>query len=279
MHEMIYSLLKSKDLLEAKYHLKIIDDALAKQSVNRSIFCKKLSQALKEWVFLGTSADIYGDEKRKYYIYPENRSMPYYLASFGLALGRVREVRQSIKNQISYIDEAIVPPSGCSLTVEAEEKILFTLTQKFPFWEIASANSPLVILNLNSTNKYYNSFCGTDVNSKSSVIYMYNLNDNTIAAEYVFLHELGHVLQIALSGSTQNVPNEFIQFHESLSNVTKLEQGSEEAIEAFADTFAISVMRGTELSDFDPFNFHDALNERFEAFYIDLFRKYYRSDY
>lgn len=274
MQDMIYDLLASKDLLEAKCHLEVIDKVLTKQDINRSAFCRKLSQTLQEWLLLNTSWNLFEDNKPKYYIYPAEDSLPYYFASSGLMLGRVREVRYSIKSLITYIDETIIRPTGYFLTVEQEGKILSTLTAKFPFWEVVSANRPLVILNFNNTNRIYNSLCGTDEGEKSSVILMYNMKDNSVIPEYVFLHELGHALQIALTGSADDVPNEFIEFHNSMPYTEKINQGDKDATELFADTFAISVMMNTELSCFDPFHFSDSLNAHFEAFYFKLFDKY-----
>jgi hypothetical protein len=52
--------------------------------------------------------------------------------------------------------------------------------------------------------------------------------------------------------------------------------GNPSAPEVFADTFAIAVMRGTELSRCDPFDFPESLKEVFEDFYKRLFEKYRR---
>jgi hypothetical protein len=271
---MIYDLLRSEDLLEAKHHLEMIDKFLDRQDVNRSAFCKKLAQSLNEWLFLLSNENIFEDKKPEYYIYQTKVSLLYYLASNDLTLGRVREMRQNIKRLITYIDETSIPPSGRFLAVEKEEKILSVLFMKYPYLEIVSANRPLVVLNFNSTNRASNSFCGTDEGVKSSVILMYNMKDNSVIPEYVFLHELGHALQIALTGSADDVPNEFIEFHNSMPYTEKINQGDKDATELFADTFAISVMRNTELSCFDPFHFSDSLNAHFEAFYFNLFDKY-----
>ena len=274
MYDMIYDLLRSEDLLEAKHHLEMIDKFLDRQDVNRSAFCKKLAQSLNEWLFLLSNENIFEDKKPEYYIYQTKVSLLYYLASNDLTLGRVREMRQNIKRLITYIDETSIPPSGRFLAVEKEEKILSVLFMKYPYLEIVSANRPLVVLNFNSTNRASNSFCGTDEGVKSSVILMYNMKDNSVIPEYVFLHELGHALQIALTGSADDVPNEFIEFHNSMPYTEKINQGGKDATELFADTFAISVMRNTKLSCFDPFHFSDPLNAHFEAFYFKLFDKY-----
>ncbi|MHB9038971.1 MAG: hypothetical protein ACYC64_20220 [Armatimonadota bacterium] len=98
------------------------------------------------------------------------------------------------------------------------------------------------------------------------------MKDSEISPEYVFLHELGHALQIALTGSKEIVPEEFILFHQALNS--PLEQGNPDAPDVFADTFAMAVMRGTELSSHDPFNISDDLKGTFERLISGIFQRY-----
>ncbi|MCL2163748.1 MAG: hypothetical protein FWH55_04975 [Oscillospiraceae bacterium] len=274
MYNIIYDLLQSKDLLEANSNLKRIDDALNSNDVDRSAFCKKMSHSILEWAVVRGSDLLFLLEKPKYSIIQSQFSIPSYLVTNGLALGKVRDLRKNIKKLIAAIDDTITKPSGNFLSVKKEEDILSVLTKKFPFWEVLSSSKPLLILNMNNSHRLFNSVCGTDDEAKTFVIYMFNMKDNTVVPEYVFLHELGHVLQIALTGSEKLVPEEFIQFNEALNKTNALKQGSYEAQEVFADTFAISVMHGTDLWRLEPFNFSDSLNETFVMFYTKLFEKY-----
>jgi len=84
MYDIIYELVSSKDLLEANSILKKIDEALTNQSVNRSTFCRKLSQTVVEWTVMSRSDDIFATLRPKYHIYKAPFSVPPYLASFGL---------------------------------------------------------------------------------------------------------------------------------------------------------------------------------------------------
>ena len=273
MYDLIYNLVKSKDLLEANSLLKMIDRTLTNEDVNRPDYCKKLSQAIMQWAVMWIEGSIFTGVRSKYRIFPANRAIPYYLASFGLAVGKVRDTRKNIAKLIADIDKTIIEPSGISLSAEDEEEILSVLSTKFPFWEIVSPNSPLDILNINNSHRLFNSMCGASGDASSFVVYMFNMKDDTAAPEYVFLHELGHALQIALTGSDSLVPTEFIEFNNTLPDV-RMEQGDRGVPELFADTFAIAVMRGTDLWHYSPFPFSDALNELFEKFFTALFEKY-----
>jgi hypothetical protein len=217
---------------------------------------------------------FYLEKDPRYNIYSVQDSIPPYLASYGLSLGRVKEVRQRVINLIASIDETITKPSGICLTVAQEEKILTILTTKFPYLDIVATKKPLSILNINNSHRMFNSLCGTDEAVSAFVIQMFNMKDESNFPEYVFLHELGHALHLAITGSVLIVPDEFIKFHNSIPGALHLEQGSTDAPELFADTFAISVMRGTELSGFDPFHFDDALNRMLELFFTRMFDKW-----
>ena len=103
---------------------------------------------------------------------------------------------------------------------------------------------------------------------------MFNMKDESVISEYVFLHELGHVLHSVITGSVLTVPDEFIKFHNSIPDALHIEHGNMDALELFADTFAISVMRGTELSCYDPFHFEDAPNGMLELFFTRVFDKW-----
>ena len=272
MNDLIYDLVQANDLLEVSRILKMINEGCANQK-NRSAFFKKLAQTVIEWTVLGRG-DLFAGEKPRYYIHAANKSVPIYLASVGLTpANNVRKIQKIINELISDIDKTIAEPSGISLTVDAEEKILSVLSSKFPFWKVVPASTALDIININNTHRSFNSVCGVSGDATTFYIYMYNMKDSSTMPEYVFLHELGHVLQISLSGSGTLVPEEFIEFNETVLSTT-IKQGSLEAIETFADTFSIAVMHGTDLSSKNPFPFPDRLNECFVKFYDQLLNKY-----
>ena len=273
MPDIIQDLIEAEDLLEANQHLKIIDEALEKQTVNRSVFCRDLAFAIVDWTVRGKPDPVFETPCPYYSIYKPFSTVPAYLASFGMAFGKVREMRVNIKKLILDIDETIVKPSGNYITVEGEEKVLSILTEKFPkYWQIVSAKRKLEVINVNNSHRQFNSICGTNEDATAFIIYMFNMKEESLLPEYVFLHELGHALQIAATRSYQLVPDEFLRFNNSLQTES-LEQGDSIAPELFADTFAIAVMRGSYLNDKNPFPFSDELNEVFERFHTSFLKQ------
>lgn len=267
-NDLIWDLLNAADLISAGKALKKIDAFLSENTADRSAFCKKLARTLTERVSSLMGCLMF--ESERYAVYPPAFSIPLYLTANGLALGGVRNTVQHIRKLMDYVDASIVAPSGNCLTKERAERVLQVLTAKFPYFDVTG--KPLNILLIDNSDRIYNSQCGVNSAADDCIILMFHMKDNTLSPEYVFLHELGHALQIALTGSPETVPGEFITFHQLLGN--QLEQGDAGAPDLFADTFAMAVMRGTELSSCDPFELSDALKDVIERFITGLFRRY-----
>ena len=279
MEELIDGLLDSKDLLELRDGLESIDACLDERETSPSALCKALSHALRERLaLLGVDgAPLRRTEgKPRYRLYPAYESMPYFLSSNGFMSGKAGETRRLIKSMVEDISQMISPAAGNVLTIEKEELILGIVDEKFAFWETVRMKEPLIVLNINNIHKALHSACVTNEKATALIIYLFAVNDEAVPTEYVFLHELGHILQVVLTGSAQVVPAEFMDMHFSLPGASLLDQQSETAANYFADAFAISAMRGTELAGCDPIGFPDNLTETFERFYVDLFRKYRR---
>ena len=82
-------------------------------------------------------------------------------------------------------------------------------------------------------------------------LFIYHLKDEChCSPEYVFLHELGHVVQIKITGDSHKVPPSFLPFAEAIfPDMTK-----ETEAEIFADCFAMAVMYDSQFSVYDPFD-------------------------
>ncbi|MHB1002092.1 MAG: hypothetical protein ACYC27_22865 [Armatimonadota bacterium] len=265
---LIWDLLDATDLITTGKALKDIDAFLSENATGRSAFCKKLSRILTDRVLSLMSCFLFDSDR--YVIYPPAFSIPAYLMANGLASGKVCDTILHIRKLIDYIDASVVSPSGNCLTRERTERVLQVLMAKFPYFDVVS--KPLHILCIDNTDKHFNSQCGVSASGDECILLMFHMKDSAISPEYVFLHELGHALQIALTGSPEIVPEEFIRFHQSLNS--QLEQGNPDAPDVFADTFAMAVMRGTELSLHDPFELSDTLKGAIECFIAGLFQKY-----
>jgi hypothetical protein len=267
-NNLIWDLLDATDLIAAGEALKQIDAFLSENTAGRSAFCRKLSKTLTDRV--STLMGCFMFDEQRYVIYPPAFSVPIYLMAHGVASGKVRDTILHIRELIEYIDTSVTGPSGNRLTEKRAKRVLRVLVAKFPYFDVVS--KPLHILLIDNTDKRFNSQCGINASGDECIVLVFHMKDSKLSPEYVFLHELGHALQIALTGSPEIVPEEFIRFHQALN--TELDQGNPDAPEVFADTFAMAAMRGTELCSHDPFGFSDTLKGTFEHLVGGLFQKY-----
>jgi hypothetical protein len=143
---------------------------------------------------------------------------------------------------------------------------------KFPFFDVIS-QKPLYIFHLANSHKAFNSMSGFGDGEEAGhgVIVMFHMKDQDVSPEYVFLHELGHILQVAITQSPSVVPPVFLRFHNEIGGAP-LRESNPDAPEVFADTFAIAVMHGTELEKYNPFSLHEPFCHTFEMFYEAFFK-------
>lgn len=272
MYQMIEQLIKSDDLLMAGETLKEIDCFLTDNAPKRMAFCKALSKRLCQFVLPYVGFSFLNP--KPYQILPVGHSIPMYFYLNGLASGKVRETRANIKTIIEYIDSSVLPASGNCLSKENIKTILNTADEKFHYFKAIPKGKPLLIMNLNNSDRTYNSYCSIEEANRYLNICMLHMKDDSTAPEYVFLHELGHIFQVSITDSTTVVPEEFFLFYESLKGAQPLQRDNPDASEVFADIFAVAVMHGTPLMKYNPFGFPEQLNEVFELFFTKLFEKY-----
>lgn len=269
MNSLIYELLDTRELFSACEKLKEIDAFLSENATGRSSFCKSLCKETRERALRLTG--IYAGNK-PYAIFAARFSIPTYLTTFGFQTGRVRDTVANIKSTIAIIEDEALAPSGNCLTPESAKNVLEVMAGKLPYFEAIEKQGLLRVLLLDNSHKVYNSLCGVNAEGTRATVLMYHMRDCTVSPEYVFLHELGHVLQIALCGP-EEVPEEFYRFQSSFSQ--PLKRGEPIAKEVFADTFAIAVMHGTDLQKYMPFELDaDIIGGMIERFFKQLLKNY-----
>ncbi len=272
MRSLIATLISAEELLAAGAALKEIDAYLAENTARRSAFCKALTKELCERV--GMLMHILTFDGEPYAIYDHRYSVPLFLMSNGLTGRGVAETRQNIGKLIQYIDAEVTAPSGRFLTEKQEVETLEAVTARYPYFKIVGKERPLTILNLDNSNRQYNSVCSVGGLGEQSIVMMYHLKpgpDGNGSPIAVFLHELGHALHIAITGSVE-VPEEFYKFQNVFSQ--KLSPGDPMAGDVFADCFAIAVMHGGPLQRHMPFEVDNIIGEMIRRFFTGLFQKY-----
>ncbi len=104
-------------------------------------------------------------------------------------------------------------------------------------------NKPLNIFHIPFNHKIYNGHYYPYLNSIAS----YKPHTENCSPEYIFLHEVGHLIIYKLAGNPHKVPDSFVEF-------TRLHnpKWNDDLVEIFVDLFSVAVMLGTEFEPLNP---------------------------
>ena len=165
--------------------------------------------------------------------------------------------KKSLQQIAEQIQDELLPAEGAQITSESVHEILALLETRYQFLQRVRKGKPLFIILPECNHKNFNGLCRThrcQGNQADYEIYLFHsLKHQEYSPEYVFLHELGHVLNLALTGTLEIVPNGFWELSEVL--FPKLTSSHQNAVsEIFADCFAMGVMSLSSMVQFDPFN-------------------------
>ena len=142
--------------------------------------------------------------------------------------------------------------------------------KKYKILDIIAPIRHLKIVLLNNSHFYYNCECGfTDQGENSeAILLIYHPNQTEIYdMVFIFAHELGHALHLALTGDIKIIPDGFDDFNAKLglSNMT-----FEEKQENFADAVAIAILNSDELQEHLPAELSNVLPPYFDKYITHL---------
>lgn len=167
-----------------------------------------------------------------------------------------RSNKKDLRQIAEQIEKDLLPAKGTQITPKTVHEILAFLEARYQFLQRVRKGDPLFIILPDCSHKNFNGLCRTHLcqrNQTDCEIYLFHSPEyHKYSPEFVFLHELGHVLNLALTGTLEIVPNGFLEFVEILfPNMTLPHQ--KPVSEIFADCFAMGVMSLSPMAQFDPF--------------------------
>jgi len=199
-----------------------------------------------------------------------NRLSPIvFLDSVWVRQSTANENIEQLKNIAMFINDKFTESKNVQISESSVSEIMEYLNLKFSFYDAVLKSNPIEIVMLNNTHVDFNNECfayGTD-GEVDCKLFVYHLKENSsYSPEYVFLHELGHVVHIKLTGKAKSVPNSFFDCIASEFPDMTLHT----APEIFADCFAMAVMHESPFSKYDPF---DKIKQEHKV----LFKQYMKS--
>lgn len=160
---------------------------------------------------------------------------------------------------------------------EAEmDLVLATADKRFGILDIIAKFRPLKILSFHNSHHMFNCECGiTDNYSKEAFIFVYHPREISVYDRFfIFAHEIGHALHLALTHDIDRIPKRFDDFNESLG-ITGM--STQEKQESFADAVAIAILYCDELQEHLPNQLHKQLPPYFEKYIKFLTDDYFKT--
>ena len=167
------------------------------------------------------------------------------------------------------------PPKNDRISEKEMKLVLEVAQRKYRLLDISASYYPLKIICFNNSHNYYNSMCGlTDkITGNEAVLLIFHPNDVDIYDRvFIFAHELGHALHLALTGNVEITPNKFDDFNAGL-NITGLTL--KEKQENFADAVAIAILNSDELRSHQPTGLNEVLPPYFDKYIAWLSEKHF----
>ena len=187
--------------------------------------------------------------------------------------GSNKEFYKGLAKLSARCDEFIEPLEDI-ISTEEMIMVLDSAQKKFGALDIIAPVKPLNILSFNNSHKVFNCECGVGdtPSGRESVIFVYHPREAAPCDRvFIFAHEIGHALHIALTGNVLVIPDGFDGFNEKLEIVLN---NVAEKQEAFADVAAFAILNSGNLKKHLPHPFSKPMLDCFERYINGVTRNY-----
>jgi hypothetical protein len=170
-----------------------------------------------------------------------------------------QDVIAGLRLFISRCDDYI-PPVYDAITEDEMRKALSGAQRMYRFLDIVAPNEPLKILRFDYSHKRFNLQCEIPHGKTQAVIYSIHPKERELYDRvFIFAHELGHALHLALTGSVKTAPDGFEEFNRDIGVELRSLQ---EMQEAFADSTALAILNARGLRSHFPSDWSKSMSYR-----------------
>lgn len=139
------------------------------------------------------------------------------------------------------------------ISMEAAETVMRVVERTYLFSRHIWKEHHTLIFLLSATHKTEDSFCRcyqrADGRMQADIYLLVPHKDFSVTPQSILLHEIGHIINLALTGAIEVQPNDF----QVVSALLHLNLDGVDCKELFAHCFAISLLMEPELTSDDPF--------------------------
>ena len=145
-----------------------------------------------------------------------------------------------LKKFIARCDE-FVPPVYDAITVAEINRVVNAAQKTYRIVELIAPKQPMYILRFNNSHIEHNSQCGIpDNGEQTATIFLFHLKEKGLFNRiYIFAHELGHALHLALTKNIDIIPDGFDKFNDCIHVHFETLKDKQEA---FADAVALAIL-------------------------------------
>jgi len=234
---------------------------------------KKYIKKLNELSYSSTISEFF-ESKKKYQIYYPNEAIRKIILDQFAKLN-LKNFDKTIEELLEFLYPIMETHKTKRIFKKDIELILKIIIQKIPKFEKILKNITLNILIFNNSHQYLDSASIPSKDFQHFMIicfYMKNNNDyqqGLVNPIYVFLHELGHIICWIVTSKSREVPKSFFKDIEKYMNDSNL--SNLDALEVFADSFAMAIMYNTPLNRYNPYsNFQEELYIALEKYFFKI---------
>jgi hypothetical protein len=211
------------------------------------MLCERLKESVEAWSER-YKTPAKGSAQNAVIVLPEYAPIMYLPSCVPLG-GRPIDVVAGMKKFVERCDE-FTEPICDAITVSEMKRVLTSAQKTYRLLDVIAPDKPLLILRFDNSHKVYNSQCAIPCDSKQTVIFSFHPNDTEIHDRvFIFAHELGHALHLALTHDINAIPEKFDEFNEKIG--VKFETLKEKQ-EGFADSAALAILNAKGLGTHQP---------------------------
>ena len=263
----ISNVLDSKDLFELADNLEYFIQQIQRESNKKKLLFNLYRHLTDATVILDISPP-------PFHILSHQRSVLFYLKNYWIFQDSSKENINVLTRIIKEIRNSILKPQKPIIDDKKIKELLLFTEKRFSFITNVVQNHPIQILCLNHSHKNCNSYYSARLSSDGKIedrVFITSSERNVdFPKEFVFLHELGHLLHTRITKSLMTVPKSFCMIQERMFQ-KGLDDVSEKTAELFADCFGISVLYNSEYEHLNPYkNIHNDDNIYLTMYMVSL---------
>lgn len=269
----IEEIMKSKDILSIKNNIRKFVEYVENNKAIKTKMCKRLVKTIMGFVTPYMLPPIFDD--KNVVIVPEVHSHYFLFATAIPSTDDVNMIMMGLEKFINRCQE-FVEPTKEHITRDEINLVLDVAQEKYGLLDLIAPARPLKIIMFNNSHFYYNSECGFTDQGKDSeaILLIYHPKDTkNFDPVFIFAHELGHALHLALTKDADTLPYKFDELNKMIG-MPMPDVEIDVKKEHFADAVAIAILSSPKLEQHLPSQLSKDLQTLFDSYIIQMLKKY-----